>query len=79
MYSYCLFLASTRDAGALGSRLTGAGWGGCAVSAVPSSQLDTFIATVRQQYYAKVPERFAAVDRALFATNPGSGAAYLCL
>ncbi|XP_065185304.1 N-acetylgalactosamine kinase-like [Sycon ciliatum] len=71
--------AICRDAGALGSRLTGAGWGGCAVSVVPTEQLASFLDKVRENFYSKDPERMARVETALFATKPGSGAAYLCL
>ncbi|XP_064619065.1 N-acetylgalactosamine kinase-like [Lineus longissimus] len=61
--------------GSLGSRLTGAGWGGCAVSMVPADQVEQFIASLSENYYSNDAERAAKVDTALFATQPGGGAA----
>ncbi|XP_066912757.1 N-acetylgalactosamine kinase-like [Clytia hemisphaerica] len=66
-----------RNAGALGSRLTGAGWGGCTVSLVPTEKVDEFISKVKTQYYDPQPTRRERVKEALFATEPGSGAAVL--
>jgi N-acetylgalactosamine kinase len=63
-----------REAGALGSRLTGAGWGGCAVSMVPTSKVMNFLVKVKQNFYDKIPSKAAMVGSSLFATQPGSGA-----
>ncbi|XP_076124735.1 N-acetylgalactosamine kinase [Alosa pseudoharengus] len=63
------------QAGAVGSRLTGAGWGGCSVSMVPAEKIDSFLCTVREKYY--LPDaRLAALEKhSLFVTKPGGGAA----
>lgn len=61
-------------AGALGSRLTGAGWGGCTISLVPSDKLDAFLKEVGTEFYGKFGDSVAK-DTAMFVTKPGSGAA----
>ncbi|XP_067665828.1 N-acetylgalactosamine kinase-like [Haliotis asinina] len=61
-------------AGALGSRLTGAGWGGCAVSVVPADQVKPFLARVKEGYYDGT-SRQSRVALSLFGTQPGGGAA----
>ena len=66
-----------RSAGALGSRLTGAGWGGCSVSLVPNDLVHEFLHKVRFGYYSKDPKKLDVVDQSLFATSPGSGAAII--
>ena len=42
--------AQRRQQGALGSRLTGAGWGGCAVHLVPEEKVEAFQDQCRRQY-----------------------------
>ncbi|KAF4095276.1 N-acetylgalactosamine kinase [Onychostoma macrolepis] len=63
------------QAGAVGSRLTGAGWGGCTVSMVPGERIDSFLQTVRERYYAPDARRSALEKQSLFVTRPGGGAA----
>ncbi|XP_005510108.2 N-acetylgalactosamine kinase isoform X4 [Columba livia] len=60
--------------GATGSRLTGAGWGGCTVSMVPTDKLNTFMKNVGKAYYQTNVQRLALENNSLFATKPGSGA-----
>ncbi|XP_030045429.1 N-acetylgalactosamine kinase isoform X2 [Microcaecilia unicolor] len=60
--------------GAIGSRLTGAGWGGCTVSLVPADKLASFLASVRDAYYKTDDHRLSLQNRSLFATKPGGGA-----
>lgn len=62
------------QAGAYGSRLTGAGWGGCAISLVPIDKLDSFFAHVREHYYSKLPSLPADESSYMFATAPANGA-----
>ncbi|KAG0343334.1 galactokinase [Podila humilis] len=66
-----------RSAGAYGSRLTGAGWGGAAVSLVSEDKVPEFIERIKKDFYGKhhphlTPEQ---LDAAIFASAPSSGAA----
>ena len=65
----------SRLSGAVGSRLTGAGWGGCAVSMVPSEKVESFLQKVREQYYMPDSRRAALEKQSLFVSKPGGGAA----
>ncbi|XP_072004378.1 N-acetylgalactosamine kinase isoform X3 [Engystomops pustulosus] len=60
--------------GAIGSRLTGAGWGGCTVSMVPVDKLNEFLTNVQDMYYKTDSRRSSMQKQSLFATKPGSGA-----
>ncbi|XP_073922010.1 N-acetylgalactosamine kinase isoform X5 [Castor canadensis] len=63
-----------RKFGAEGSRLTGAGWGGCTVSIVPADKLSSFLASVSEAYYQRSGRNLAPEKESLFATKPGGGA-----
>lgn len=62
-----------RKAGAYGSRLTGAGWGGCAVSLIPKESLEQFLKAVQSQYYAGSDRLEEAFQSSAFATKPSEG------
>jgi len=69
-------------AGALGSRLTGAGWGGCCVSLVRKTELKNFIESLTVFYTKTRPvgEELWITDdlnHYIFGTQLGSGAAVL--
>ena len=61
------------DADALGSRLTGAGWGGCNVSLVAKGNLEGFMEHVGQNHYKL--DQMEEIRQCLFPTEPGPGAA----
>ncbi|KAM9311884.1 N-acetylgalactosamine kinase [Gastrophryne carolinensis] len=63
--------------GAIGSRLTGAGWGGCTVSMVPTDKLKDFLSNVQDKFYKTDERRTSLLKQSLFATKPGSGAVIL--
>lgn len=68
-----------RDNGALGARLTGAGWGGCAVALVKESLVPQFILNLKEQFYQSRIDRGTISKNDLglfiFASKPSSGAA----
>jgi galactokinase len=55
--------------GAYGSRLTGAGWGGCTISLVPKNLLEPFMTSIKAEYYDKKGK-----EPFMFTTVPGNGA-----
>lgn len=61
------------EAGAIGSRLTGAGWGGCCVSLVMENKVCEFMNVVRRKYYEKKQKLYSKT--AMFLTRPSGGAA----
>jgi galactokinase len=62
------------SAGAYGSRVTGAGWGGCTVSLVKEDQVESFAAKLREGYapYKDLSEE--RMKEVVFATKSSSGA-----
>ena len=68
---------AARAAGALGSRLTGAGWGGCTVSMVRADGVEEFLTTLRESFYASRLEDMSELNTKLFATAPGAGISVL--
>lgn len=56
----------------LGARLTGAGWGGCAVALVEPQNVDKYIAFLKENFYKKL--NVSNCDNLVFATSPNSGA-----
>lgn len=66
-----------RSAGAYGSRLTGAGWGGCSVHLVPEDKVENVKAKWISEYYKKkFPEiTDEKLEEAIVVSKPGSGSA----
>ncbi|KAM1723392.1 hypothetical protein COP2_022277 [Malus domestica] len=68
-----------RENGALGARLTGAGWGGCAVALVKDSIVPQFILNLKERFYQSRIDRGVINNNDLglyvFASKPSSGAA----
>ncbi|XP_037071627.1 N-acetylgalactosamine kinase-like isoform X2 [Pollicipes pollicipes] len=60
---------------AYGARLTGAGWGGCAVALVPGERADEYINKLKAEFYARRPNAESLnLDTIVFRTEPGDGA-----
>ena len=67
-------VALAKASGALGSRLTGAGWGGSAVSLVGKDSIGVFLEKIEEGYYKK-HDKTSSLASSLFVTKPGPGAA----
>jgi galactokinase len=63
-----------RTSGAYGSRLTGAGWGGCTISLVAEDRVGEFVRKLKEGYepYRELDE--AELGEVIFATRPSNGA-----
>ena len=59
---------SQKQDGCLGSRMTGAGFGGCAIALVHKDKIDSFIENVQKEYKAKV-----GYEAGFFACASGDG------
>ncbi|XMA10930.1 hypothetical protein WAI453_003721 [Rhynchosporium graminicola] len=68
-----------RRAGSTGSRLTGAGWGGCSVHLVPVDRVDAVKAAWEKEYYSKRDLSKEQRESAVVVSKPGGGSAVLVL
>ena len=68
-----------REAGAYGSRLTGAGWGGCTVHLIPQDRVEAVTKALKEQYYYK---KFPDISEemlkdAIVISKPGQGSSVI--
>ncbi|KAI1127931.1 galactokinase [Nemania abortiva] len=64
-----------REAGSYGSRLTGAGWGGCSVHLVPADKVDQIRAALLEKYYAGRQISEKDMEGAIVVSRPMNGSA----
>lgn len=67
--------AIARKAGSYGSRLTGAGWGGCSVHLVPADKVAAVREAWEKEYYSKLQLTEEQREAAVVVSRPGSGSA----
>lgn len=67
--------AIARKAGTWGSRLTGAGWGGCTVHMLPQGKVEAVTAALRDEYYLKkFPDiTKEKLEQAMVISKPSNG------
>lgn len=66
-----------RANGALGSRLTGAGWGGCTVHLVPQDKVETVTEALNNEYYQKQGISKEKLQDAIVISKPGQGSSLI--
>jgi len=64
-----------REAGSYGSRLTGAGWGGCSVHLVPADKVEAVKEAWEREYYSKRDLSEEQRAGAVVVSKPGGGSA----
>jgi len=64
-----------REAGSYGSRLTGAGWGGCSVHLVPADKVDQIKEALVEKYYSKIQTSEQDMQGAIVVSRPMNGSA----
>jgi galactokinase len=64
-----------RNAGSYGSRLTGAGWGGCSVHLVPTDKVEAVKEAWEKEYYSKIKLTEEQKEAAVVVSSPGGGSA----
>ncbi|XP_034254983.1 N-acetylgalactosamine kinase [Thrips palmi] len=64
---------AARKNGALGARLTGAGWGGCMVALTTAEHADILIASLKETFYTSLPAS-EKLTGYVFHSQPGNGA-----
>ena len=65
--------AIAREAGSYGSRLTGAGWGGCSVHLVPADKIPAVTEAWQKGYYASRELTAEQRETAVVVSRPGGG------
>jgi galactokinase len=68
-----------RKNGSYGSRLTGAGWGGCTVHLVPKHKVDGVVEALKNEYYSKkFPDMSQEMlKEAIVISKPGQGSSVI--
>jgi len=68
-----------RKAGAYGSRLTGAGWGGCTVHLIPQNKVEAVTEALKKEYYfKKFPDiSEEKLKEAIVISKPGQGSSLI--
>ncbi|CCX10150.1 ribosomal protein S5 domain 2-type protein [Pyronema domesticum] len=66
--------ALARKVGSYGSRLTGAGWGGCSVHLVPADKAEAVKKAWMEKYYGKMELSEEQLREAVVVSKPGAGA-----
>jgi len=70
-------VAAARAAGAIGARLTGAGFGGCTANLVPAASQASFQEAVEKSYYRNFLQQAQLAPGAMRLARSGSGAGYI--